>query len=355
MPGRPAELPPLTGRVDIAFTAAALSMPEKVRFRFRLAGLESTWREAAAVRQASYTNLAPGDYRFEVVAINEDGVESAAPAVATLRIAPAFWQTAWFRLLSGVLAVGLLAALYRWRVGRLTARVRERLEVKMRERERIARALHDTVLQSLQGLLLRFEAVKHGLAPDSEVRARMEEGLQRAEAAIAEGRDSVRGLRHGTGPDEALDRALAAVANECAAHHPLAWSQETTGQVRPLQPAIAEEVHAIAREALRNAFQHSGGTQVTLTVRYDADALVVMVADDGTGFDPAVDPRVGREGHWGLRGMREAAGAIGAAVEIGHPAGGGTSVTLRVPAIRAYAARQENGWMERLRRLVRRQ
>lgn len=132
-------LPARTTRLEIDFTATALSMPERVRFRYRLVGQDPDWRETGGPRQAVYTNLAPGDYLFEVAAANEDGVWSLQPARAALRIDAAWTETAWFRLACALALLGAAWLLHRWRLARLAARLREKMLVRTHERERIAR------------------------------------------------------------------------------------------------------------------------------------------------------------------------------------------------------------------------
>ena len=332
-------LPPRTTRLEIDFTATALSMPERVRFRYRLVGQDANWRDAGGVRQAVYTNLAPGAYVFEVHAANEDGVWSPQPARADFRIEPAPTQTAWFRLACGLALLAAAWLLHRWRLKRLEARLRADVDLRLRaralERERIARTLHDTFLQSVQALVLRMHVLMGRLPAGSGMRAEVEAVLARAEDVIEEGRQQVRqlrvpGVRHGC-----LLQALEDAGGALAAASSVAFAQEVTGNVRELDPEVEDEMFTIGREALSNAFHHAGATRVTLTLDYHADSLRLAVSDDGQGIPPEILASGGREGHWGLPGMRERARLAGGALEIDStPAG--TVVSVCIPVTTAY-------------------
>ncbi|AWL07222.1 ATP-binding protein [Massilia oculi] len=328
-------LPARTTRLEIDFTATALSMPERVRFRYRLAGQDADWREASGPRQAVYTNLAPGDYLFEVSAANEDGVWSRQPAQAALRIEAAWPQTLWFRLACAILLLGTAWLLHRWRLARLAARLREKMLVRTRERERIARTLHDTFLQSVQALVLRMHVLMGRLPADSGMRAEVEDVLTRAEDVIEEGRQQVRqlrvpGVRHGC-----LPQALEDAGGALAASSGTAFVPEVAGNVRELDPEVEDEMFTIGREALSNAFRHAGATRIRLTLDYHADSLRLAVSDDGQGIPPDILARGGREGHWGLPGMRERARLAGGVLNIDStPAG--TVVSVRIPVTTAY-------------------
>lgn len=282
-----------------------------------------------------YTNLAPGDYLFEVAAANEDGVWSPQPARAALRIEAAWTQTLWFRL---ACALGLLAAawlLHRWRLARVAARLREKMLVRTRERERIARTLHDTFLQSVQALVLRMHVLMGRLPADSGMRGEVEEVLARAEDVIEEGRQRVRqlrvpGVRHGC-----LLQALADAGRDMAAASGVAYTQQVTGAARALDPEIEDELFTIGREALSNAFHHARATRVALALDYGADRLRLAVSDDGHGIAADILTSGAREGHWGLPGMRERARLAGGVLDIDStPAG--TVVNVCIPVTTAY-------------------
>jgi len=336
-PGANLVLPARTDRLEIDFTATALSMPERVRFRYRLAGQDPDWRETSGPRQAVYTNLAPGDYLFEVGAANEDGVWSPQPARAALRIDAAWTQTPWFRLGCALALLGAAWLLHRWRLARLAARLREKLLVRAHERERIARTLHDTFLQSVQALVLRMHVLMGRLPADSGARSEVENVLARAEDVIEEGRQRVRqlrvpGVRHGC-----LLQALAEAGRDLAGSSGARFEQQVTGKARELDPEIEDELFTIGREALSNAFRHARATRVTLALDYGARGLRVTVSDDGNGIPPDILASGARPGHWGLPGMRERAHLAGGTLEIDSTPGG-TTVSIGIPVTSAYQA-----------------
>ena len=270
LPGQSIALPPHTDNLEVDFTTAALSVPERTRFRFRLTGLDTAWRDAGSARQAFYTNLGPGDYRFEVVAANEDGVWSSTAGSIVFSIAPSLTQTIWFKLACGAAALAALYMLYRWRMAAATARIGERLRERALERERIARTLHDTFLQSLQGLMLRFDLIKKALPAADPAQQQIDKALQAAEDVINEGRRQVLDLRVTNDYRGDLGAALADFGRETAQQHGVAFSLNTSGAPRQLAAMVQDEVFAIGREALFNAFRHAGGSEVAVDLDYSA-------------------------------------------------------------------------------------
>ncbi|WP_296945026.1 sensor histidine kinase [uncultured Massilia sp.] len=328
---------PGTARFGIAFTAPALRMPEKVRFEYRLDGFDSDWQDAGARRAAEYTQVPPGDYRFRVRAYNEDGVAGTGEATLALRVAPTMLQSPWFHALLAVVLAGLAAALYRYRVRYLTARLAERLRVKTAERERIARALHDSFLQSLQAVLMRLDAVAARLT-DTGARSEIETIRAHASDALVEGRSHLAELR---GDDAVeLGEALARCLQQQRETAPgTEFVLRVIGEQRPLHDAVEDEVAHIAREALRNAATHAGARTVRVALGYGKRALTVSVADDGCGLPAEVARGGARPGHWGLAGMRERAERVNGLLVIDSQPGRGTTVRLAVPARQAYIER----------------
>ncbi|MRX06666.1 hypothetical protein GJ697_02320 [Pseudoduganella sp. FT25W] len=323
-------LPAHTDNLEFDFTAAALTIPERVRFRYRLIGLDSGWREAGAARQAFYTNLGPGDYRFEVMAANEDGVWSSTAAATAFRIAPSLTQTVWFRLGCGLAAVAALWLLYRWRVAAAMARVGERLQERATERERIARTLHDTFLQSVQALILRFDVIKKRLPAADPVQEQIEQALKAADDVIIEGRDQLMDLRIASAYVGDLRKALADVGAQLEAQHGVAFLMDVSGTPRKLAPDVQIEAFAIGREALVNAFRHGGGSPVRMALDYTALTFTMSITDSGPGIDATVLAAQHRPGHWGLVGMRERADRAGGTLDIISAPGAGTQVRLTI-------------------------
>jgi len=337
-----ARLAPGTAKLQIGYTALAYTMPERVRFRYRLDGVDQDWQDAGARRTAYYTNLGPGAYRFNVEAINEDGVSSGVRSGEPFEIAPRFTQTIWFAALCVLLAAALVYALYLLRLRQLTRQFRQRLHERLVERERIARALHDTFLQSLHGLILHFQAVANRLPSNSETRLLMDKTLNQADQVLVEGRDQVMGLR--VTPGGSLAQALRDAGAVMAASGgcldggdgAFALSVHVEGKERQLTPAVHDEVYAIAREAMSNACRHAGASALGVELAYGAREFRLSVRDNGKGMDHDTRQH-GRPGHWGLTGMRERAQQIGARFDLASPAGGGVEVTLTIAAAQAYA------------------
>lgn len=345
----PLSLGPQAQRIAIDYTAPSLAAPERLSFRYRLDGFDAAWLDAGRARQAIYTGLAPGDYRFRLVALNKDGVPSPREAVFAFRVEQAFYRHPLFLLGAGVLALAGLWLVYRATARRAAERVRDRLHERHRERERIARELHDTLLQGVHGLVLRFQAAADMLPPSAPARTCMEQALVRADQVLVEGRDRVRELRGGPATTRELHEALAAAGEELAAQSACGFAFSSSGTPRRLQPAILDEVYRIGHEALRNAFVHARAQQVKVELAYRRTGFMLTVSDDGCGIDPGWLTPQGRPDHWGLRGMRERAERIGARLDIqgddGRAGRAGTRVVLALPARIAY--RRRASWRAR--------
>ena len=347
-------LPPRTRNVAIDYTALSFVAPEKVRFRYKLEGQNRNWHEVINDRQIQYTNLAPGPYRFRVLASNNSGVWNETGATLEFSIAPAFHQTRWFQAAMALSFVALLWVAYRLRVAQLARHFNRTLDVRVSERTRIARELHDTLLQSFHGLLLQFQTVAY-LLPDrpAEAREQLDGAIAHAAKAITEGRDAVQGLRASTVERNDLAMAIRNVGGELAsrasAQEPPTFSVAVEGEPRDVHPIIRDEIYKIAAEALRNAFRHAKAARVEVEIRYDDEQFRLRVRDDGTGIDAKVLANQGLEGHYGLRGMPERAALIGGKLAVWSEAGAGTEVELRVPAGKAFASAPRRSWLSRTR------
>jgi signal transduction histidine kinase/ligand-binding sensor domain-containing protein len=334
-------LPPLVRDLQIDYTAPNLTEPEKIAFRYRLEGYDRDWRDAGSRRQAIYSDLRPGDYRFHVVASNNSAVWPEEGAAFDFSIAPAYWQTWWFRTLCVAALLASLWTLYRRRVRHLARQFNMTLEARVAERTRIARELHDTLLQSFHGLLMRFQTA-HELLPGrpAEAKQLLASSIEQAAEAITEGRDAVQGLRASTMESNDLAAAIRTLGEELAAEgggDPV-LRVEVQGEPRSLHPILRDETFRIVAEALRNAYSHAEAEQIEVELRYDEGYLRLRVRDDGKGIDRAVLSEGGREGHFGLRGMHERATLIGGKLTVWSAPGSGTEVELSIPASHAYAA-----------------
>jgi signal transduction histidine kinase/ligand-binding sensor domain-containing protein len=347
-------VPPDSSTFDFRFTALSFSAPEKVRFQYRLEPYQQNWIDAGTRRTAHFTNMAPGKYVFRVIAANNDGVWNTQGAAVQFVLRPHFYQTIWFRALGLVLILGLVWAVHLLRVRHLHRQFEMTLDARVGERTRIARELHDTLLQSFHGLLLRFQTVSH-LLPErpTEAKERLDSAIDQAAEAITEGRDAVQGLRASTLQSNDLALAISTMGEELAIDstgHPKAALQVAVeGQARNLHPIVRDEVYRIAAEAMRNAFRHAEPRRVEVEIRYAIAEFRMRVRDDGKGMSPAALAGQGAEGHYGLRGIRERATLIGGKLEVWSQAGEGTELELRVPASAAYAGGARGSrWAERL-------
>jgi len=337
----PVQLPPLVRDLRIDYTALSFVAPERVLFRYMLEGRDRDWHDAGNRRQAFYTDLAPGNYRFRVIAANNSGVWNQEGASLAFSVAPAYWQTNWFRVLCVLAFIALLLVLYRLRVRQLARAFNRTLDARVNERTRIARELHDTLLQSFHGLLLRFQTAR-ALLPANPTKASevLDGALDQAADAITEGRDAVQGLRAPATETNDLAVALRTLGDELAAEggkDAAALQVEVQGTPRTLHPIVRDEIFRIASEALHNAFRHAAAKQIEVELRYDDRQLGLGVRDDGKGVDPKILSEGGREGHFGMHGMRERAQLIGGKLTVWSAPDSGTEVELSIPASHAYA------------------
>ncbi|MFC4311733.1 two-component regulator propeller domain-containing protein [Steroidobacter flavus] len=325
---------------SIEFAALGFRSPSTNRYRHRLAGLENSWHEVGSDRRfASYTRLPPGQYRFQVQAATSRGSWGEPGAEVAIEIRPPWWGTWWFRGLLVLLGLAVIRALYILRIRQIAHGFDIRLEERVSERTRIARELHDSLLQSFQGLIFRLQAV-HALLPDRtpEAAALLEKSLDHGDRAIAEARSAVHDLRSNAPVASDLSDALTALGQELCddglGSH--SFRVVVEGAARPIAPLVRDEVYRIAREALRNAAQHSQARHIEAELHYGENAFVLRLRDDGVGIDANVVHEAQRAGHWGLQGMRERAEALGARLDVWSELNAGTEIELSIPAPIAY-------------------
>ncbi len=340
-------LPSGTENLSIEYTGLSLTVPSRVRFRYRLEGVDSGWVDPGTRRQAFYTRLDPGTYRFRVIAANNDGVWNRSGATLTFTIPPTFTQSRAFAALCALAAVLLLWLLYRVRLHAMAGRMRMRMRERLVERERIARELHDTLLQGVQALVLRFQLVADDMSPEDPSRQALEQALDRADDVLAEGRDRVRDLRLIGGADD-IAHMILEIARKQAFDAGVQLSIATEGEPRSLDPLVWDEVARIANEALFNIWRHAHARQVTIRIAFRPASFAVSFIDDGIGIDALVLSRGHREGHFGLPGMRERAAKIQAQLVVEKVASGGTEVRLVVPGAIAYSGATRPGHWRRL-------
>jgi signal transduction histidine kinase/ligand-binding sensor domain-containing protein len=329
------QLPVRTRDIEIDYTALSLVVPEKVRFRYKLEGHDADWQDPQNRRQAFYSDLPPGNYQFRVIASNNDGVWNEAGAIADFTIPPAFFQTTWFRLCCALATIGILWLLYALRLRRLAASIQTRFAERLGERERIARDLHDTLLQGIFSASIHFDVANNRLPADSPAKSAMQRGLELLKQVSEEGRNALRALRSPQASDDGLEEAISRLPKEFALPEKIDFRVVTQGERRELRPLIRDEVYLIAREAVFNAFRHSQANTIEVEVDYALRNLRILVRDDGCGIDTQV-LKTGREGHWGLANMRQRAEKIGGKFEVLSRINGGTEIQLWIPGKLAF-------------------
>jgi signal transduction histidine kinase/ligand-binding sensor domain-containing protein len=348
-PGHELVLPPGTHHVELRFDAVEISSPEKIRLQYRMDGVDSEWLDTAEPAHAIYSNVPAGTHGFHVRACNRDGIWDRTGTSYNITQQPYFYETAPFRLASVTVGLLLLAGLHRLRLSQATAQVNARLEERLAERERIARELHDTLLQGFHGLTLHFQAVMKQMSPREPARHTMEKALQSADQVLLEGRERVRDLRAEGPTGNELSQMLACYGKEFTQEGGAALKVTSVGPPTSLHPVVGDEIHRIAREALTNAFRHAHASNIEVEITYGSASFCVRVRDNGRGIDPQTLDG-GRQGHWGLSGMRERARNIGAQLRIWSSIGNGTEIEVTISAKVAYLRNRKESpcyWIKR--------
>lgn len=330
--------------VEINYTAPSLSAPQKVHFKYRLSNVDRDWNDAGTRRQAFYMGLKPGTYHFQVIASNNDGIWNLTGATTSFTIPPTITQTVWFRLLAIFIAIAAVVFFFIIRLRRTTESINSHLSERVIERERIARELHDTLLQGFHGVTLRFQTAASKIPAEMPARAMMESALDRADEVLLEGRERVRDLRSEELDQTTLRETFEQIGLEAPEQQSLTLEVAAPDIERPLHPIVRDEVYRIGREAIQNARSHSKGTRLVCTLSFEKREFRASFADDGEGIPARVLEGGGVAGHWGLGGMRERAATIGAELSITSTLGSGTVVEVRVPAAIAYRKAVAKPW-----------
>jgi signal transduction histidine kinase/streptogramin lyase len=322
-------LPPLTRDLEIEYTGLSFMAPQKVRFRYKLEGRDATWQEPGTRRQAFYSDLRPGKYRFHVIACNNDGVWNEAGAILDFSVAPAWYQTIWFRILCAVSGVLAVWGFYRLRVRQIAKAISIRFDERLAERTRIARDLHDTFLQTIQASKMVADDALGASEDPARVRNAIEKLSAWLDQAMREGRAALNSLRTSTTEKNNLAEAF----RQATENGQILGSTEAVfsvvGDARDMHPIVRDEVYRIGYEAIRNAYLHSRASRLDVELHYGQD-LTLRVRDNGIGIEPAVANQ-GKDGHFGIRGMRERAARIGAQFTIVSSPTSGTEMTIVVP------------------------
>lgn len=328
-------LPANTRSLTFRYSGANLVMPQRTRFRYRVDGLGQDWSAGASSRQVVFTPLSPGTYTFRIMASSALGAWNGPENDIVFHVQPAFWQTWYFRTI-GVLLAGVLGvALYRFRLMQVTGELNRRFQDRLAERARIAQDLHDTLLQGVISTSMQLDVVQDYLPEGSPVRQTLQRLLKQTRQITEEGRGTLRGLRT-IDNSVSIETAFERMVDELNTSRGLGNLVTVQGHPILLKTVVFDEVYRIGREAYINSVAHASATQIKISMEYGVRAFRLRVSDDGCGID--VDTLThGREGHWGLGGMRERAAAIGGELTIRTRTPGGTEVELRIPAAIGYA------------------
>ena len=329
-------LPPLTRDIEIDYTALSFVVPQKVRFRYKLEGHDSDWQDPGTRRQAFYSGLRPGHYRFRVTASNNDRLWNDVGATFAFSVTPAYYQTAWFQ---GISASALLLAAWgahRVRLWQIARRLHGQFETRVADRARIAEELHDTLIQDLAALSFQAEIVDDQLPQEPEAAKHTLETMRaQMQRVVSDGRRGMTQLHLGVTAGDDLANALSRAAQELRGPNGSAFHVVVQGQPRTLHPLVGDEVYRIAREAMANAFRHAAASRIDVEVSFASDELRVRVHDDGRGVSDEVI-EAGRPGHFGLQGMRRRAKQIGATLKVWSRIDVGTEVAVIVPGRSAF-------------------
>ena len=318
----------LPGAKNLQFRYSALSfvVPTRIKFRYRLEGFDRDWVDAGSRREAFYTNVPPGDYRFHVAALNVDGVYHDLDAPLRFTIEPQLYERGWFLTTCVLVAAFAVWAAYRLRV----QQIKQQARLVVAERSRIARELHDTLMQGFSGITMGMQALAARLPPAPE-RETLEEIIGDAGQCLREARRSIAGLRNASADEHSgLAAALAQAARQLTETHDLQLALQLDRQPVDLPPDVAYNLLRIAQEALTNAVKHAQCHAIRVELIVTPRQLRIAVADNGIGFD-APPERVAVAGHYGLIGMRERAGQIGATLEVASEPERGTRVSVVLP------------------------
>ena len=335
-------LPAGTHHVELLLAAVNLGSPEKTRVQYRLDGVDSNWLDSDISRTAVYTTIPVGRHTFHLRATGSDGKWDRVGVVYSLTQQPLFYQQKWFQFACAATFLALLSVIYLARVRHIVSQTRLLLEIRLGERERIARELHDTLLQGFQMLLLRFQVVTDMISVDHPARTLLEDNLSRAERTLQEGRDKVSALRSESESHNDLTIEVARFGRELSAESKTAFQLTVEGNPRAIPPVISDEIKMIACEAIANSFLHAKAAIIECVIQFSPRHFLFVCRDDGCGIPHNVIESKSKNGHWGLVGMEERAKKIGAALRISRGDTNGTEIELKLKAGIAYI--KTSGW-----------
>jgi signal transduction histidine kinase len=306
---------------------------------FTSIGADSTFQSPTHLGTEYAALLVEKGYAPSTVMLALPGLGGGVLAVAVREGRPPFWRTWWFGVFLSLLTLGVLLSFYRWRLHEVSKQLNVRFEARLAERTRIAQDLHDTLLQGLVSASMQLHVANDHLANDSPAKPMVGRVMQLMAQVIEEGRDAVRGLRSTSGNADDLETAFSHIGQEFGNDEVKDYRIIVEGTPRQLHPLIRDEAYRIGREALVNAFHHAQASKIEVELDYANKHLRILVRDNGSGIDAAV-LQEGRDGHWGLAGMRERAESIGARLKVRSRAQAGTEVELFIPGKVAFVSKE---------------
>ncbi|HSE15624.1 MAG TPA: two-component regulator propeller domain-containing protein [Pyrinomonadaceae bacterium] len=316
---------PDASRLDFYYTALSFIAPENVRFKYKLEGFDDNWIDSGARRVASYTNLRPGNYKFRVIAANNDGVWNESGAAVDFYIQPHFYQTYWFYLVCIVLLALAAWLLYRMRVKRMALQ----FQAVLAERSRIAREIHDNLAQDILGISVQLELVARLMPAAAETaKGHLDRARILVRNSMTEARRYVWDLRSQELQKKDLPAALRDTTKRLTNESNVEAVVEVAGPLRPLPPEVETNLLRIGQEAINNAVKHAHANRIDVALNFDTRSVRLSIRDDGRGFDPSEQVA---DGHFGLIGMRERAAQVGGALSIQSAQERGTEIVVDVP------------------------
>ena len=347
-------LSPGLHRVELHLAAVDLATPRKVRLQYRMEGVDPEWLDLDSSRTAVYTNIPSGSHRLLVRSTDSIGNWDEEKVIYEVKQNPRFYQTASFQISAIAALLALLAAAYLMRVRYLIGQTRIILEQRQVERESVARDLHDTFLQGVQGLILHFHTGTQQLAPDQPQRQIFEEALQQSDKVMLEGRSVLSRLRSVRTSSEALTHAYASIAYDLRSLSAAEFAMVASGRARDINAIVQEQLLKIGREALFNSFSHAAASKIEVEIDFGMFEVRLRFRDNGIGIDAAILREGSVPGHYGLPGMRERVTGIGGQMDLWSRDGAGTELEVRVPGAIAYRQRDPKYGLSSIRRLRRR-
>jgi ligand-binding sensor domain-containing protein/signal transduction histidine kinase len=328
-------VPPGEGKLQIEYSAIRLRSQERIRFRYKLEPFDQDWTEPLNSRVANYTNLPPGEYRFGVQAFEMDMPEKVTEASLAIEWRPHVYRSVWFIALCSVLMIGAIFLMYRLRL----RQVHERFEAVLEERNRIAREMHDTVIQGCVSASALLEAVvsldPHG---SGALRELLDTARNQVRATVDEARRAVWNLRRRDSASPEITHLLEQMAQQVSHSSRVPVRFRASGTPVPIDRSAEYVLLMVAREAVTNAVHHARPQEISIQVKFDAGHISMHIADDGAGFDP--DAILAVPGvHFGIIGMRERIEDLGGSFLLQSAPGKGTRLSAEIP-VRVKELRQ---------------